>query len=128
MKKSISIILAILISISILAAPAFASDTETTAPASETEVSTTVETEKETEKVLCIKCNQPMHTDLKKKPTYYSEWGVINTFVCNHWNSGKYTVDELLQRLVIKTYFCDDCGTKQIVATHEYKDRCNFKK
>lgn len=128
MKRFFAAVLAAGLMMSILLVPAFASDTETTTPASEAEVSTTVETEKETEKVLCIKCNQPMHTDLKKKPTYYSEWGVINTFVCNHWNGGMYTVDELLQRLVVKTYFCNDCGTKQIVATHEYKDQCNFKK
>lgn len=130
MKKLISFSLAVLLSVSVFTMAAFASDTdaETTKSTPETKTSTVVEENEDAEKVLCVKCNKKMHTDFEKEPAYYSEWGVIDTFVCNHWNGGMYTVDELLQRLVVKTYFCDDCGTKQIVATHEYKDRCNFKK
>lgn len=130
MKRLLATILVSGLMMSILLVSASASDTDADASKStpETKVSTAVETSEDAEKVLCVKCNKKMHTDFEKKPAYYSEWGVIDTFVCNHWNGGMYTVDELLQRLVVKTYFCDDCGTKQIVATHEYKDRCNYKK
>lgn len=130
MKRFFATFIAAGLMMSILLIPASASDTnaETAKTTPETKASTTVKTEDETEKVLCVKCGKQMHMDLEKKPIHYSEWGVIDTFICNHWNGGMYTVDDLLQRLVVKTYFCDDCGTKQIVATHEYKDRCNFKK
>lgn len=124
MKKMIAGILATGLMMSILFVPALASDS---APLPQMPENTAVAVVEQDE-VLCIKCGKQMHTDFEKKPAYYSEWGVIDTFVCNHRNGGMYTIDELLQRLVVKTYFCDDCGTKQIVATHEYKDRCNYKK
>lgn len=124
MKKMFSILLAAVLLLALLTIPAFASDSDEQAPVLENTVS--VQTQKE--EVLCSGCGKVMHTDLEKRPQTVSEWKDVGTFVCNHHNGAMYTVDTIQQRQVITTYFCDACGTKQIIAENEYRDTCNFKK
>lgn len=124
MKKMIASILAAGLMMSILFVPALASDS---APLPQMPENTAVAVV-EQDKVLCTGCGKQMHTDLEKRPQTVMDWKEVGTFVCNHHNGGAYTVDTIQQRQVITTYFCDDCGTRQIVAENEYRDLCNYKK
>lgn len=126
MKKLISFSLAVLLSLSFFTMSAFASDTdhvETSTPTS------TSETAAEAKDVLCHRCGHKMHIRMiDGKPDTTTVSVKCNTVVCQHYNAGKYTIDEVYEQVTSTVYLCDHCGHGRPVTTTSLVTKCNFKK